>query len=310
MKIVYLDAATVGDTSLACLEELGELVCWPESTPEEALERVKDCNVLIVNKVLVTRALLDAAPELRLVCEAATGVNNIDLEACRERNIPVRNVAGYSTDSVVQTTFMHILSLMGNAPYFDNVVKSGKYSAGTLFTDVSRPYIEIKGKRIGIVGMGAIGTGVARVAEAFGMEVVYYSTSGTGHCKEWPSISLEELMSTSDVISIHAPYNERTAGLVGARELAMMKPSAIIVNMGRGGIVDEAALAEVIDNDLIGGAALDVFTKEPLPGDSPLLRTRHPEKLRFTPHTAWASSEALTRLVNCIAGNIREEMGL
>lgn len=310
MKIVYLDSATVGETPMDGIAALGELVCWPESTPEEALERVRDCNVLIVNKVLVTRALLDAAPELRLVCEAATGVNNIDLEACRERNIPVRNVAGYSTDSVVQTTFMHILSLMGNAPYFDNTVKNGTYSKGTLFTDVSRPYIEIKGKRIGIVGMGAIGTGVARVAEAFGMEVVYYSTSGTGHCKEWPSISLGELMRTSDVISIHAPYNERTAGLIGAGELAMMKPSAIIVNMGRGGIVDEAALAEVIDNDLIGGAALDVFTKEPLPGDSPLLRTRHPEKLRFTPHTAWASTEALTRLVNCIADNIRSEMGL
>ena len=310
MKIVYLDSATVGETPMDGIAELGELVCWPESTPEEALERVRDCNVLIVNKVLVTRALLDAAPELRLVCEAATGVNNIDLEACRERNIPVRNVAGYSTDSVVQTTFMHILSLMGNAPYFDNTVKDGTYSKGTLFTDVSRPYIEIKGKRIGIVGMGAIGTGVARVAEAFGMEVVYYSTSGTGHCKEWPSISLGELMRTSDVISIHAPYNERTAGLIGAGELAMMKPSAIIVNMGRGGIVDEVALAEVIDNDLIGGAALDVFTKEPLPGDSPLLRTRHPEKLRFTPHTAWASTEALTRLVNCIADNIRSEMGL
>lgn len=310
MKIVYLDSATVGETPMDGIAELGELVCWPESTSEEALERVRDCNVLIVNKVLVTRALLDAAPELRLVCEAATGVNNIDLEACRERNIPVRNVAGYSTDSVVQTTFMHILSLMGNAPYFDNTVKDGTYSKGTLFTDVSRPYIEIKGKRIGIVGMGAIGTGVARVAEAFGMEVVYYSTSGTGHCKEWPSISLGELMRTSDVISIHAPYNERTAGLIGAGELAMMKPSAIIVNMGRGGIVDEAALAEVIDNDLIGGAALDVFTKEPLPGDSPLLRTRHPEKLRFTPHTAWASTEALTRLVNCIADNIRSEMGL
>ena len=310
MKIVYLDSATVGETPMDGIAELGELVCWPESTPEEALERVRDCNVLIVNKVLVTRALLDAAPELRLVCEAATGVNNIDLEACRERNIPVRNVAGYSTDSVVQTTFMHILSLMGNAPYFDNTVKDGTYSKGTLFTDVSRPYIEMKGKRIGIVGMGAIGTGVARVAEAFGMDVVYYSTSGTGHCKEWPSISLGELMRTSDVISIHAPYNERTAGLIGAGELAMMKPSAIIVNMGRGGIVDETALAEVIDNDLIGGAALDVFTKEPLPGDSPLLRTRHPEKLRFTPHTAWASTEALTRLVNCIADNIRAEMGL
>ena len=310
MKIVYLDAATVGDVSFASIAALGELVCWPESTAEEALERVKDCNVLIVNKVLVTRELLDAAPALRLVCEAATGVNNIDLEACRERNIPVRNVAGYSTDSVVQATFMHILSLLGNAPYYDNTVKNGTYSAGTLFTDVSRSFYEIRGKRIGIVGMGAIGTGVARVAEAFGMEIGYYSTSGTGHCREWPSISLEELMRTSDVISIHAPYNERTAGLIGEAELAMMKPTAIIVNMGRGGIVDEEALAQAIDNDSIGGAALDVFAREPLPGDSPLLRTRHPEKLRFTPHTAWASVEARTRLINCIADNIRTEMGL
>lgn len=305
MKIVYLDAATMGDTSLACIEELGELVCWPNSDAEEALRRVSDCDVLIVNKVKVTKELLDAAPSLKLVCEAATGVNNIDLDACKRRNIPVRNVAGYSTDSVVQATFMHILSLLGSAPYFDNVVKSGAYSASGLFTDVSRPFIEMSGKRIGIVGMGAIGTKVARVAEAFGMEVVYFSTSGTGHCKEWPSIPLDELMRTSDVISIHAPYNERTAGLIGLAELQMMKSDAVIVNMGRGGIVKEEALAEVIDKDMIGGAALDVFEKEPLPADSPLLHTRHPEKLRFTPHTAWASVEARERLVRLVAENIR-----
>lgn len=305
MKIVYLDAATMGDTSLACIEELGELVCWPNSDAEEALRRVSDCDVLIVNKVKVTKELLYAAPSLKLVCEAATGVNNIDLDACKRRNIPVRNVAGYSTDSVVQATFMHILSLLGSAPYFDNVVKSGAYSASGLFTDVSRPFIEMSGKRIGIVGMGAIGTKVARVAEAFGMEVVYFSTSGTGHCKEWPSIPLDELMRTSDVISIHAPYNERTAGLIGLAELQMMKSDAVIVNMGRGGIVKEEALAEVIDKDMIGGAALDVFEKEPLPADSPLLHTRHPEKLRFTPHTAWASVEARERLVRLVAENIR-----
>lgn len=180
-------------------------------------------------------------------------------------------MAGYSTESVVQETFMHILSLLGNGPYFDNVVKSGAYSASGLFTDVSRPFIEMHGKRIGIIGMGTIGSRVAKVAESFGMEVVYYSTSGTGHCKEYPSISLKVLMKTSDVISIHAPYNERTAGLIGLKELEWMKPSAIIVNMGRGGIVDEQALATVIDKNLIGGAALDVFTSEPLPADSPLL---------------------------------------
>lgn len=304
MKITFLDAATVGDTSLAPIEALGELTCWPKSTAEEALQRVGDCNVLIVNKVKVTKDLLDAAPELKLVCEAATGVNNIDLAACEARGVPVRNVAGYSTESVVQETFMHILSLLGNAPYFDAAVKSGSYSASGLFTDVSRPFTEMHGKRIGIIGMGAIGSRVAEVASAFGMNVVYYSTSGTGHCHKYPSISLEELMSTSDVISIHAPYNERTAGLVSERQLRMMKPSAVIVNMGRGGIVNEAALAKVINEGAIGGAALDVFETEPVPADNPLLHTIHPELLRFTPHTAWASIEACSRLIRAIADNI------
>jgi len=304
MKIVYLDAATMGDTSLAPIERLGELVCWPNSTPSEALERVGDCDVLIINKVKVTRELLDAAPNVKLVCEAATGVNNIDLEECRKRNIPVRNVAGYSTDSVVQETFMHILTLAGNGRYFDNVVKSGEYSRGELFTDVSRPFIELTGKTLGIIGMGSIGSKVAKVGEAFGMKVIYFSTSGTSHCTQYPSVSLEELMKMSDVVSVHAPYNERTAGLVGEKELRLMKPTAFICNLGRGGIVDEAALAKVIDEDLIGGAGLDVFTTEPLPLDNPLLHTRHPEKLSLTPHTAWASVEARERLVAKIAGNI------
>ena len=304
MKIVFLDAATLGDTSLEPIAKLGNLVCWPTSTPEEALTRVGECEVLIVNKIKVDRMLLDAAPELRLVCEAATGVNNIDVEACAAKGIPVRNVAGYSTDSVVQETFMHILTLMGNGPYFDSTVKSGEYSRGNIFTDVSKPFFEITGKTLGIIGMGTIGSKVAKVGEAFGMKVIYYSTSGTGHCKEYPSVSLEQLMKDSDVISVHAPYNERTAGLVGEGELRMMKPTAFIVNMGRGGIVVEEALAKVIDEGIIGGAGLDVFVKEPLPADHPLLHTRHPEKLSLTPHTAWASVEARNRLVQAIADNI------
>ncbi len=304
MKITYLDAATVGDSSLAEIEKLGELVCWPNSTAEEALERVGDSDVLIVNKVRVTEALLDVSPNLKLVCEAATGVNNIDLVACEKRGIIVRNVAGYSTESVVQETFMHILSLMGNGPYYDDFVKSGKYSGCGLFTDLSRPFIEMNGKRIGIIGMGTIGSRVAEVASAFGMEVVYYSTSGTNHCDKYPSLPLDDLMRTSDVISIHAPYNSKTAGLIGEEQLRLMKPTAIIVNMGRGGIIDEYSLAKVIDEDLIGGAALDVFENEPLPVDNPLLRTKHPEKLRFTPHTAWASIEARARLISRLAENI------
>ena len=306
MKIVFLDASTVGDTPLDEIAALGELVCYPTSTKEEALSRIGDCEVLIINKIVVNEELIAAAPSLKLICEAATGVNNIDLDAAAKRGIPVKNVAGYSTDSVVQETFMHILSLAGNAPYFDASVKSGEYSRGPIFTDVSRPFFELTGKTMGIIGLGTIGTKVAKVAEAFGMNVIYYSTSGTSHNRDYPSVPLDELMWSSDVISIHAPYNARTAGLVGAKELALMKPTAFIVNMGRGGIVDEAALAQAIDEGRIGGAALDVYVREPLPADSPLLRTRHPEKLRFTPHTAWASVEARERLVAAIAANIRE----
>lgn len=304
MKIVFLDAATVGDTSLAPIARLGELVCYDRSTPAEARERVGDCDVLIVNKVRVDSDLLDAAPALKLVCEAATGVNNIDVEACEKRGIPVRNVAGYSTDSVVQETFMHMLSLLGKAPYFDGAVKSGAYSRSGLFTDVSHPFIEITGKTLGIIGMGTIGQKVASVASAFGMRVIYFSTSGTGHCKDYPCVDLDTLLAESDVVSIHAPLNARTQGLLKMAELRKMKPSAFLINMGRGGIVDEADLAAAVDEGVIAGAALDVFTVEPLPSDHPFLQVKHPERFRFTPHTAWASVEARERLVAIIADNI------
>lgn len=304
MKIVFLDAGTMGTSSLAPIERLGELTAWPNSTPDEIMRRVVDCDVLIVNKIKVNDRLLEAAPKLRLVCEAGTGINNIDVEACSRHGVMVRNVAGYSTDSVVQETFMHILNLLGNGAYFDNVVKSGAYSRSGLFTDYSRPFIEMAGKTLGIIGLGAIGAKVAKIGVAFGMKVIYYSTSGTSHNTEYPSVPLERLMRESDVISVHAPYNERTAGLVGEKELRMMKPKSIIVNMGRGGIVVEEALAKVIDEGVIGGAGLDVYSTEPIPADHPLLRTRHPERLSLTPHVAWASIEARERLIQSIADNI------
>ena len=304
MKIVFLDAATMGDTSFSPIEELGEFVCYDYSTPEEAKERVKDCQVLIINKVMVTPELIDAAPDLKLICEAATGVNNIDLEYAASKGIPVRNAIGYSTSSVVQATFMQILSLVGEGQYYDDCVKSGKYSDMRIFTDPSVSWTELEGKTIGIIGMGNIGSRVAKVAEAFGMRVCYYSTSGTGHCKEYPCLTIDQLLAESDIVSIHAPLNERTNGLLGADELSKMKPSAILVNMGRGGIVDEKALAEAIDSGTIAGAALDVFAKEPVPADNPLLHVKYPQRLRLTPHTAWASTEARDRLVQQIADNI------
>ena len=305
MKIVFLDAATLGSTPLDEITALGELVTWPVSSPEDALERVGDCDVLIVNKVRVTDTLLARAPRLKLICEAATGVNNIDLEAAERHGVAVRNVAGYATETVVQCTFAHLLSLAGHAPYFDDCVKSGRYSAGPLFCDISHPTVELDGKTMGIIGLGAIGVRVAAVAAAFGMRVIYYSTSGTSHNHDYPSVPLDTLLRTADVVSIHAPLNARTQGLIGAAELRRMKPSAYLINLGRGGIVDEAALAEAVDAGVIAGAALDVYSSEPLPAGSPLLQVRHPERFRFTPHTGWASQEALARLVHGITENIR-----
>ncbi|MBQ3984607.1 MAG: hydroxyacid dehydrogenase, partial [Bacteroidales bacterium] len=283
MKIVFLDASTLGAASLEPIAALGELVCYPYSSPAEALERVREAEVLIINKVKVTAALMDAAPRLKLICEAATGVNNIDLDAAAERGIPVKNVAGYSTDSVVQLTFALILNLLCRPASYDAYVKDGAYSASPIFTEVSRPFTELAGKTMGIVGMGTIGQRVAAAAQAFGMKVIYFSTSGTSHCKDYPSVDIDTLMTSSDIVSIHAPLNARTNGLIGARELALMRPSAIIINIGRGGIVNEQALADAISGERIAGAGLDVFTSEPLPADNPLLHTTHPERLSFTP---------------------------
>ncbi|MCQ2134877.1 MAG: hydroxyacid dehydrogenase [Bacteroidales bacterium] len=305
MKIVFLDAATMGDTPMTEIEKLGEFICYPDCDRQQSFERCTDCEVAIVNKVRVDDEFLDHAPKLRLVCEAGTGINNIDTIACGKRNVIVRNVAGYSTDSVAQCAFMHILNLLGNAFYYDNFVKSGVYSQGKIHTDPSNPFTESTGKVLGIVGMGAIGQKVASIGKAFGMEVIYYSTSGTSHCTEYPSVGLEELLRRSDAITIHAPYNERTAGLIGYEQFKMMKRSAVLVNTGRGGIEVEEDLARALDEGLIKGAAIDVFVKEPLPLDSPLMHLKDMSRIIFSPHIAWTTREARQRLADEMANNIR-----
>ena len=306
MKIAFLDAATMGNVSFEPFEQLGEFVKYESSTPQEARERVKDIDVLLINKVLVNKELIDAAPNLKLICIAATGVNNIDVDYAASKGIPVRNAVGYSTDSVVQSTFMHILSLVGGGQYFDDSVKSGSYSRSGMFTDPNWNWWELAGKTIGIIGLGNIGKKVAAIAEAFGMNVCYFSTSGTGHCKDYPCLPLEELLAKSDIVSIHAPLNERTQNLVGAEQLAMMKPTAYLVNMGRGAIVVEADLAKAVDEGVIAGAGIDVFVTEPIPEDHPYLLMRHPERLRLAPHVAWASMEARKRLIGIMADNIKK----
>lgn len=306
MKIVFLDAITMGDTSLEEIAALGEFDIYPSSTPEEARDRVKDADVALLNKVVVDKAFLDAAPKLKLVCEAGTGINNIDVALCKERGVIVRNVAAYSTDSVAQIAWMHILNLSGRAFHYQRFVQEGYYSRNVVHVDYRHPFTELSGKTLGIVGMGAIGQKVASIGKAFGMKVIYYSTSGTSHCTEYPSVSLDDLLADSDVISIHAPYNERTAGLIGYRQLQQMKRSAFLVNTGRGGIAVEEDLARALDEGLIAGAALDVFVKEPLPADSPLMKLQHPERLLLTPHIAWYSQEARARLAHGMAENIKK----
>ena len=306
MKIVFLDAATMGTTPLTSIESLGEFERYDNSTAEEARERVRDADVAIVNKVVVDQAFLDAAPNLKLVCEAGTGMNNIDAELCRKRGVQVRNVAGYSTDAVAQHTWMLILALAGRLFHYDSYVKDGRYTRARLHTDSDHPYTGLSGKTIGIVGMGAIGQKVARIAEVFGMKVIYYSTSGTSHCTEYPSVSLESLLREADVVSIHAPYNEKTAGLIDYEGLRLMKPTAFLVNTGRGGIADEADLARAIDEERIAGIGIDVYVEEPLPANSPLLNSKHPDRMILTPHVAWASEETRLRLAEEIAANIRK----
>ena len=306
MRIVFLDAATMGDASMAEIAALGEFTCYPSSTAEEARARAADADVVLLNKVIVDKAFLDACPKVRLVCEAGTGINNIDTDLCAERGVIVRNVAGYSTDSVAQIAWMHILNLAGLAFHYNAYARDGRYSAGSIHVDADHPFTEIYGKTLGIVGMGAIGQKVSAIGTAFGMKVIYYSTSGTGHCKDYPSVSLDELLTTADVISIHAPYNERTAGLIDYEGLCKMKPTAYVVNTGRGGIAVEADLVRAVDDGRIAGIGIDVYQKEPLPLDHPYLHAKHPERILLSPHIAWYSVEARARLAHEMAENIKK----
>ncbi|MCR4843679.1 MAG: hydroxyacid dehydrogenase [Bacteroidales bacterium] len=305
MNIVFLDAISMGDVSLEEIASLGHFTSYPTSTAEEARDRVKDADVVLLNKVIVDQAFLDAAPRLKLICEAGTGINNINVTLCEKRGVIVRNVAAYSTDSVAQTAWMHILNLAGRAFHYQEFVQSGDYSRNPVHVDYRHPFTELAGKTLGIVGMGAIGQKVAAIGTAFGMRVVYYSTSGTAHCKDYPCVTLEELLRQADVLSIHAPYNARTAGLIGYEQLRLMKKSAFLVNTGRGGIAVEEDLARALEEGLIAGAALDVYEREPLPQSSPLMKIKDSGRLIFSPHIAWYSREARARLAHEMAENIR-----
>ena len=305
MKIVFLDSATLGEgMDYSIIERLGELTLYPHTGISDIPARIKQADVVIVNKVKMFKEQIDSAPNLKLICVAATGTNNVDSNYAGAKGIEVKNVVGYSTDSVVQITFGAILALHNHTIYFDNVVKSGIYSESPHFTDTGRSFSEISGKNFGIIGMGTIGKRVAEIAAAFGAKVMYYSTSGKPHFKKYPAVSLEELLAKCDIISVHAPLNEMTKNLISMKELKLMKPDAILVNMGRGGIVNESDLAKAIDFGLLGGAGIDVYEQEPLPADHPYLKVSKSERMILTPHIGWAGESAKKRLVEGIAANI------
>lgn len=310
MKIVFLDVKTIGeDIDLSGFDALGEVVKYPFSTPEEALERTADADVIILNKVEINEKSIGNAKNLKLVCVTATGTNNLDKEYLAERGIAWRNVAGYSTESVAQHTFALLFYLQEKMRYYDDYVKSEKYIGDTTFTHFANVFHEIAGKTWGIVGLGNIGRRVAEIAKLFGCRVVYYSTSGKNNNTDYERISFDEILEQSDILSVHAPLDENTKGLFDKTAFAKMKASSIFINVGRGPIVVEQDLADALQEGQIAAAGLDVLAVEPMAEDNPLRHIKDSEKLIITPHIAWASIEARTRLMEIICNQIKEYFG-
>ena len=306
MKIVFLDVKTIGDDiDLSGFEQLGEVIKFGFTRADQVAERVKDADVVVLNKVQIKRDTLGDPDHLKLICVTATGTNNLDKELLDEKGIAWRNVAGYSTESVAQHTFSLLFYLIEHLPYYDIYVKSGDYAGDELFTHFAQTFHEISGKTWGIIGLGNIGRRVADIAKVFGCKVIYHSTSGANHNPDYTEVSLDELLATSDIVSVHAPLTEQTEGLMNYDNFCKMKPTSIFLNLGRGPIVVEKDLRRALDEGKIGAAGLDVLSIEPMSQESPFLENP-PENLFITPHIAWASIEARTRLMKIIEGKIKE----
>lgn len=310
MKIVFLDQYTVHDSDLSSIKKLGEYVGFHSSQPAQIIERCIDADVVITNKMPFKADIFAALPNLKLLCIAATGMNNVDLEAAAQFSVKVCNAVGYSTYSVAEATLGGALALLKQTLYYDNYVKKGAYSSSPLLFNFTRTTSELHGKNWGIIGLGNIGKQVAKLAGAFGCNVSYYSTSGVNDNHDYPQLALEELLAWSDIISIHAPLSHVTYNLIDYTNLSRMKKTAIIINVARGSIINEADLVRALNENKIAGAALDVYSREPMPSDNPLLKIDDPLKLVLTPHTAWSTKEALQELVEKVAENIRNKIGV
>lgn len=307
MKIVVLDAYTAnpGDLSWAGLQGLGKVTIYDRTAPEDVVQRASDAEAVLVNKVKLTREVLDRLPRLRYVGVLATGYNVVDMAAARERGIVVTNVPAYSTMSVAQMVFAHLLNICNNVAHYSEGVKAGQWAVSEDFCFYNTPLLELAGKTMCIVGLGNIGMAVAKMAQAFGMKVLALSSKTAEELQKSgirKALSYEELFAGADVLSLHCPLDEGTYHFVNAERLGRMKPSAILINTGRGPLVDEQALADALNSGRLYAAGIDVLTEEPPANGSPLLGARN---CHITPHIAWASAEARERLLAIAAENIK-----
>tara|TARA_R110001583_G_scaffold10698_6_gene49143 strand:+ start:12559 stop:13482 length:924 start_codon:yes stop_codon:yes gene_type:complete len=305
MKIVLLDALTLGDCDLSVFESLGRFTQYDMTEPEQLKAHIADNEIILTNKVIIDEAVMLANPQLKLICITATGTNNVDLIAAKKLGVMVKNVAGYSTESVAQATIAMLLQLSQHSRYYDQYTLTGQWTTNPTFTHIDKGFSELKGKKWGIIGFGEIGQRVAEIAGVFGCELCYYSTSGKNSQQRIEQVDLESLLSTCDFITIHAPLNENTQNLIGKAELLKLKAGAIILNLGRGGIIDEVAMAEVLDQqDIYHGT--DVLAIEPMIENHPYLQIKNKQRLVMTPHTAWASREARACLIEKVVNNIKD----
>ena len=307
MKIVVLEALRIGsDVSFDCLKEFGELIVYPETNSyEEAAARIADADVVIVDQFPMNEKSLGKAQRLKLITMTSTGTDFVDLAYTNARGIQVSNIRGYSTFSVAQHTVTLLLSLYEHLDFYNNYVKSGVYRGDTANTSFSHYFHDLSGKVWGVVGLGQIGSQVARIAEALGCEIIYFSPSGNPHSDRYECVSFETLLAKSDVISCHAPLSDKTRGIFNGAAFRKMKRDAVLINAARGGLVVEEDLKEALLSGKIAGAGLDVLCDEPMSADSPLSEILSLENLIITPHIGWASVESRTKAIEEIYLNIQ-----
>lgn len=306
MKLVILERDSAGtDIDVSCFEQFGTVACYANTTTAQVAERIKDADIIISNKAPMNQSTLADAPNVKLICLLATGYDCVDLTYCKSRGIKVANVVNYCTPAVAQHTLLLALMLSGKTAFYDQYVKSGAYSAQERFSNFDRTFHDLEGMTWGIIGMGTIGHKVASLADAFGCKVQFYSASGNSTCTDYPRVGLDTLLCTSDIVSLHCPLTDRTRSLIDKHAFEKMKPTAILINVARGPVVNTQDLYEALTTGKIMAAGLDVLEKEPMAHNNPLSQIQDSTKLIITPHMSWASVESRTRLIAEVAKNIQ-----